>query len=273
MLSNEDLDRIVRPLAEFKGLDFATATAEELIEGLTVQEIEDLLNPIVAEEEREKFGRYTLLFPDTGPLRRELYPRHLEFFAAGKDYRERLFMAANRVGKSVAGSYETTAHLTGDYPAWWQGHQFRYPVRAWAAGDTNETTRDIIQTELFGQIVAGEGGRKMFDGSGMIPRECIGQPKWKQGVQDFADHVPVLHKTGGWSVIGFKSFDQGRRSFQGTAREFIWLDEECPADVYGECLMRVATTRGKLISTFTPLLGLTELVLQFMPKDIRPSAV
>ncbi len=58
--------------------------------------------------------RFDLFFPDTGPLRRELYQKHLEFFRAGRTYRERCFMAANRVGKTEgAGGYEMTCHLTG----------------------------------------------------------------------------------------------------------------------------------------------------------------
>ena len=36
-------------------------------------------------------------YPDSGPLRREHYVRHLEFFRAGATRNERLFMAANRV--------------------------------------------------------------------------------------------------------------------------------------------------------------------------------
>jgi hypothetical protein len=31
-------------------------------------------------------------------------------------------MAANRAGKSTVGCYETTVHLTGRYPAWWEGN-------------------------------------------------------------------------------------------------------------------------------------------------------
>lgn len=40
-------------------------------------------------------------------------PKHEAFFAAGAVYPERLFMAANRVGKSVCGSYEDACHATG----------------------------------------------------------------------------------------------------------------------------------------------------------------
>lgn len=171
---------------------------------------------------------------------------------------------------TIAGAYEMTCHLTGLYPDWWPGYRFKKEVRAWAAGDTNETTRDIIQLELLGNVIGGLDGRKGLDGSGMIPRECIGAPKWKQGVQDLVDTINIRHVSGRYSTLAFKSYDQGRRSFQGTAKEVIWLDEECPMDVYGECLVRVATTRGRLLTTFTPLTGLTELVLSFLNESERP---
>lgn len=257
---------------ERQGFDLDTLDPADLIAMLDGEMVADVLKPILADEDRERFQRFANLFPADGPFRRDLYPRHMEFFEAGKDYRERCFMAGNRVGKTVAGSFEMTAHLTGDYPDWWPGFRFRKPIRAWAAGDTNETTRDIIQLELFGNVVGGDDGRKTFDGSGMVPRSAIGSVKWKQGVQDFADTVTVEHRTGGWSTIGLKSFDQKRKAFQGTAKEIIWLDEECPIDVYGECLMRVATTRGLLMTTFTPLLGLSEQALQFLPKDMQMAA-
>ncbi len=50
----------------------------------------------------------------------------------------------------------------------------------------------------------------------------------------------------------------------------IWLDEEPPADVYGECLIRTMTTNGIIMLTFTPLSGMSAVVLQFMPAEFRP---
>src|SRR5262245_7367866 len=74
------------------------------------------------------------LFPDEGPLRRELYPKHMEYFQAGALHRERIFMSANRVGKTMAGCYEDALHLTGLYDRiapWWQGRRFEAPIKAW----------------------------------------------------------------------------------------------------------------------------------------------
>lgn len=223
-------------------------------------------------QERERRAARRKLFtyyPDEGPLRRELYPKHLEFFRAGAMYRERCFMAGNRIGKTEgAGGYETTLHLTGEYPDWWEGRRFTKPVKWWAAGKTNETTRDIVQAKLFSPI-AFDGQRKIVQGTGLIPGDSIGGITWKQGVADLIDTVKVRHKSGGWSVLGIKSYQQGRGSFEGTEQDGIWLDEEPPVDIYGECVIRTATTDGLIILTFTPLEGMSQTVMSFLPQEYR----
>ena len=208
-------------------------------------------------EQRLAANRIRNLYPDDGPLRRELYSKHLEFFAAGATYQERCFMAANRVGKTIVGAYETTVHLTGEYPPWWKGRRFDQPVAWWAAGDTGETTRDIVQFELMGPIE--------HPGLGMIPQGNIIVATRRAGVTGAIDQVVVRHKSGGESTLGFKSYDQGRKKFQGTKKHGIWMDEEPPEDVYDECMLRLMTTSGLMICTFTPLLGLTKIALRYLP--------
>jgi phage terminase large subunit-like protein len=46
----------------------------------------------------------------------------------------------------------------------------------------------------------------------------------------------------------------------------VWFDEEPPQDIYTEGLMRTMTTQGVVIATFTPLSGLTDVALSFMPE-------
>jgi hypothetical protein len=38
--------------------------------------------------------------------------------------------------RSGIGGFETTLHLTGDYPEWWEGRRFDHPIEAWVAGET-----------------------------------------------------------------------------------------------------------------------------------------
>jgi len=203
-------------------------------------------------------------YPDEGPLRRDLYPKHTGFFAAGAKYRERLMLAANRVGKTEGvGGYEMALHLTGRYPGWWEGRRFSRPVEAWAAGDTGETVRDIIQQKLLGPV--------HDQGTGLLPRDCIHSTKPRSGIPDAKQVILVRHISGGLSQLNLKSYDQKRKSFQGTKKDVIWLDEEPPLDVYGECLLRTMdttgqdTSNGMLMLTFTPLMGMSEVVLTFLP--------
>lgn len=226
------------------------------------------------EEKQYRASRRKLFtyYPDTGPYRRELYPRHLAFFRAGREHRERLMLAANRVGKTEGmGGYEVALHLTGLYPKWWEGRRFDKPVRAWAAGKTNETTRDIIQAKLFGGVRR-DGQAKGFTGTGLVPGETIGQVTWKQGVADLADTIKIKHESGGWSVLGLKAYQQGRGSFEGTEQDIIWLDEEPPLDVYTEALIRTMTTDGLCILTFTPLEGMSDVVMSFLEDGKMPES-
>jgi phage terminase large subunit-like protein len=188
----------------------------------------------------------------------------MEFFRAGATYRERCFMAANRVGKTWgAGGYEVALHLLGEYPDWWEGRRFECPVDAWAAGKTNESTRDIVQTALLGPANA--------IGTGLIPGDRILKSTPKTGVPGLLDTVYVQSRYG-VSALGVKSYQQGRDAFEGTSRHVIWLDEEPPLDVYGECLIRTATTDGMVLLTFTPLEGLSQVVLSFLPQGWAPGS-
>ena len=182
----------------------------------------------------------------------------MSFFAAGSEHRERLMLAANRVGKTDGvGGYETVLHLTGLYPKWWTGKRLKKPIRAWAAGDTSKTVREIIQEKLLGPV--GDFG------TGMIPGDSIVSTTTKAGISGAVDMVIVKHVSGGNSSLILKSYDQKRQAFQGTEQDLIWLDEEPPLDIYTECLMRTMTTNGMILCTFTPLLGMSKVVLNFLP--------
>ena len=47
----------------------------------------------------------------------------------------------------------------------------------------------------------------------------------------------------------------------------MWFDEEPPLDVYVEGLTRTNATGGITIVTFTPLLGMSEVVMLFLTED------
>jgi phage terminase large subunit-like protein len=242
------------------------------------------VDAIIGLQQRTKVKRY---YPEAGPLRRELYPKHQAYFTAGGEHqptphcppgcsgaphRERLFIAGNRVGKSEGvGAFEVTYHLTGLYPAWWKGHRFQGPVSAWVAGETNITVRDILQAKLLGKIVRQSGDRPdqaVGLGTGMIPADTIRTTRPKSGIPNAIETAWIRHASGGSSTLTFKTYEQGQGVFMGTEQHIVWFDEEPPEDVYTEGLMRTMRTSGfaggLLLLTFTPLRGWTTVVERFM---------
>lgn len=196
----------------------------------------------------------------------------MEFFEAGREYRERCFMAGNRVGKTESGGgYEMALHLTGLYPDWWRGRVFDRPIDGIAAGDTSQTTRDILQKKLLG--AKDHKDRDEF-GTGLIPRDCINLESFvsKSGVGGAIDSIKIKHVTGGYSSLTLRSYDQGRRIFQGNERDVVLFDEEPPLDVYSEALIRTMTTNGITMLTFTPLSGMSETVMSFLPAEYQLNA-
>jgi len=248
--------------------DVQGMTAEQVV-GLK-RELETLL---LEKESRARFRSFFYTFPDAGPLRREKYVKHMKFMAAGAKYRQRLALWGNRIGKTRMAAFENTCHLTGKYPEWWTGHRFYRPVDIWMAGNTSISTRDILQKEMLGDPALMPGSL----GSGMIPQEYIkGNPTKKHGVPNALETVVVKHYDAngdydGDSVLTFKSYEQGRKSFEGTKKDLIELDEEPPMDIHTECLLRTMTTGGLLMLTFTPLQGLTAVVLMYLPNGKIPN--
>ena len=190
----------------------------------------------------------------TEPNTRELYPKHWEFFDAGKDFRLRSFIAANRAGKSLSAACELVMHLTGIYHEQWNGKVFDGPVNVWVVGRSAELVRQTLQPLLLG-----ETGRF---GTGLIPKDKLDinsltdAKKASTPISQFR----VLHANGGYSTVAFKSGEQGREAFQAAALDICWLDEEIPFDVYGECLIRLMTRNGIMCYTFTPLKGISEII-------------
>lgn len=184
------------------------------------------------------------------------YQKQRDFHAAGLKFRERLFLAGNQLGKTLAGSFEIAMHLTGRYPDWWQGRRWDRPTVGWAAGVTGETTRDTVQRLLL--------GRPGSLGTGAIPADAIVGTTRALGVGDLLDTVRVAHVSGGESILGLKFYEKGRQKWQAETLDWVWFDEEPPAEIYSEGLTRTNATKGMVYLTCTPLLGMTEVIRGFL---------
>lgn len=215
----------------------------------SLTEIRQRLESALDHQRRNRLAHYTP------------YPKQAEFHAAGKTHREILLRAANQAGKTLAASMELAMHLTGRYPADWPGRKWARPIAAWAASETAQTTRDNIQRLVLGR--PGEWG------TGSIPADALLDRTAARGVAGLVDTVRVRHRSGGISTLTFKTYDQGRERWQGETLDLVAFDEEPPLDIYLEGLTRTNATGGRVWLTFTPLLGMSEVVRRFL---YEPSA-
>lgn len=189
------------------------------------------------------------------------YAKQASFHLAGATFRERLFMAANQVGKTIAGGFEAAMHATGRYPDSWEGKVFNEPTFAWVGSPTGETLRDNPQRILL--------GRTGLHGTGSIPKDAIREIIPGAGVPDLVGTIIVKWGGGGDvqagdSTIGLKSYVQGREKWQGETLHWLWFDEEPPPEIYSEGLTRTNVMTGPVWLTFTPLLGMSEVVRSFL---------
>lgn len=230
-------------------------TPETIHVNADAKSLHKILQLVNTYNELQKRSGMKKWFDPNGPYPISALPKHEAFFAAGAEYPERLFMAANRVGKTICGLYEDACHLTGEYPSWWTGRRFDHPVTVWLVGPDAVTVRDTMQKDLVGPM--GE------EGTGILPAHTLGKATGKQGVVGAIDTLRVKHISGGWSTASFKNYKQDLQAFMGAAVHAVHLDEEAPIEIWNECNIRTATVDGIMYATFTPLNGYSRMVVNF----------
>lgn len=240
-------------------IDKLIAFAEPPVHRLTQEKLEEAA-ALADEIKKRELGNKIDTYYSTAAIRKQ-YPKHMEFFEKGRQYRERLFLAANRVGKTEGGIlYETTLHATGEYPDWWTGRRFDHAVECWVGGDTGTSVRDILQFKLL--------GKKGNFGTGLIRADLlVGEPSAKRGISDAVETIYVRSKWGGTSTIQLKTYEQGREAWQGTSKHVVAFDEEVPEDIAGEGVMRTMDCNGIVMYGYTPLNGMTEVTQKFLDGD------
>lgn len=169
-------------------------------------------------------------------------------------------MAGNQLGKTLAAAMEVAMHMTGRYPTWWDGYRFDRPTRGICGSESVELTKKGVQRLLLGNPETPEQW-----GTGSIPKDCLLDTSPRPGVPNAVSSISVKHESGGTSIVTTASYDQGRTKWQADTLDWAWFDEEPPEDVYFEGLTRTNVAMGPLFITFTPLMGMSNVVRRFYP--------
>lgn len=217
------------------------------LEQLTERQLQALLDQLQYETQREGCRLF------------KPYAKQLEFIDSTRTHRETLFAAGNQLGKSLCAANALAIILTGEYPDWWTGKRWDRPIACWVGGVTAESTRDAMQRLLM--------GRPGSYGTGAIPADRIDGFTSARGVADALDTILVKHKSGGKSSLTFKAYKDGREKWQAETLDLVAFDEEPPLDIYTEGLTRTNATGGIVWLTFTPLLGMSEVVSRFFEEE------
>lgn len=143
---------------------------------------------------------------------------------------EILLVAGNRFGKSTCGMREALWRATGTHPY----KQIRPHHSIWCGfPDYNFFLRTTQR--LFRR---------------WVPRKYLIQynrtEKW----------AVFRRADGGLCELFFVSYEVGREGWQGGAVDFMWLDEECPYEIYEEATARLIDSSGDMLISETPISGL-----------------
>jgi phage terminase large subunit-like protein len=230
------------------------------------EELEETEAPLEYELERYEKLRQEL---NAARTRRSIdwfkpYMWQKQFFKATLTCKQVTLFAANRVGKTEGACALLSWHLTGEYPEKFNGYKFKHPIKALACGITGSQIRDVLQDKLIGNM---DLKVNSFLGGGLIPTASFGPYIMSSGTKGLIQEIKIKHKSGGWSKLMFRSYEQGPAIIRGQSLDWILIDEEPnfrPMEFYAECLSRTADANRKkggfVCLTFTPENGVTELV-------------
>ena len=240
----------------------------------TDKELADIADALEAEEEYKKWHMLESAFPDTGEYARSKYPVVTELMAKGATKSFRCCSGGNRTGKSFWLGTELAYHVLLDYPTWWIGKRFNNIRAVWIVAESGALYKDSLQKLLFGE--AGED-----IGTGLLPlaekNNGVGIISYSalQGTPGGIGGCIIRNKKGKTCSITIKTNEMKREMFQAAKVDIIAFDEEPRLDIYEECSLRLMAIGrqkepGIAMFAFTPLKGLSNVVLQFLPGGVYP---
>lgn len=218
------------------------------------KELIKIAEGLEALKNKKKYNLYDFVFPEEGPRRAELYPKHIEFMNAGGKYAERMLSCGNQTGKTTTILWEAVSHAMLRYPKWWKGKKYIGATVGIIGAKSWEMIRDGIQAKLLGDFE---------HGTGLIPRDAILKLVSQPGTPGAYSQIHIKNNIGSTSKIIFKTYESRQTSWESMTVDYCFFDEEPPMEIYVEGSVRVMQRQGVTAIGFTPDSGLTNTVLHF----------
>ena len=220
----DDIDNLGRIL-HLKELEKA---ASEALSGAELDPLAVLMDETTVEPWEYEDSRTDLIVPGT------LHPKQMT--ALKDDHRFRWLFWANQSGKTTLGAIDLALTALGRHP----NQTWEPPVLLWASGLTWDLWENILLPELLTWIPSD----RIMDAP---------EPR----VRSTKRVILVRADNGRISRIVGKSAEQGAAKYQSARVHKVWMDEEHPESVWDEVQPRLLRFGGSVITTATPLLGLT----------------
>jgi len=202
--------------------------ASEVLSGTEADPLRVLMDPKKDEPWEYEDSKTDLIIPGT------LHPKQME--ALLNEERFKWLFWANQSGKTTLGAIDTALTALGRHP----NQRWEPPVLLWASALTWDLWENILLPELLTWIPQD----RIIDAPDPRIRST------KRVIQVRADNGRISR------IVG-KSAEQGAAKYQSARIHKVWMDEEHPESVWDEVQPRLLRFGGEVITTATPLLGLT----------------
>ena len=202
--------------------------ASEVLSGSEVDPLKVLLDPKLTSAWEYEQSKTDLVIPG------QLHTKQAD--ALRDESRFKWLFWANQSGKTTLGAIDSVLTALGRHPQ----QLWEPPVLVWASALTWDLWENILLPELLTWIP---------------PERIIDAPEPR--IRSTKRVIQVRADNGRVSRIVGKSAEQGAAKYQSARVHKVWMDEEHPESVWDEVQPRLLRFGGQVITTATPLLGLT----------------
>jgi len=175
----------------------------------------------------------------------DLLNRHPELLILGGNRASKTEYAAKRIAQAFLG-----VDLTGNAPGWIKEKYNRRGINIWCLHQSSMTSiamqQNVLNKYLPPDLKATKRGKHT-------------QVSWTQK-NGFSDNTAVYNGNQIW----FLNYSQDIKVVEGGEVDYVWCDELVPADWLETLRYRLVTRNGKLLVTFTPIQGYTQVVKEFI---------